>query len=130
MKLDLSRDNVKRLMREAVLERGEDYSYPEEEKRRYAGQPTCTYAKYNKDNEPVGCSCIVGDVLVRAGLPVTMLPRFENKGAQLVADLLAGDGLVNDLSGQRALAEAQFKQDAGSTWGEAFQAAFGEPVGA
>lgn len=127
MKLDLTYDNVKRLMRDAVLERGKDYTYPAEEM--LSSGKGCAYAVY-ENGLPRGPSCIVGNVLVRAGLPVSALPQFENRGAYMVVTELADRGRaeVDHHAAIDALDTAQMRQDHGETWGEAFAAAFGEPV--
>lgn len=116
-----TRQYVTRLMEEAVALKGEDYVY-EQRKPDDFGE-TCDYIR---DGQP---SCIVGHVLVAAGVRPEVLSNHEGEGAYSAINTLAHcggqEGLIewaadNDL--RSALNDAQGAQDAGRTWGEALGA--------
>jgi hypothetical protein len=114
------------LMEGAVALKGEDYVYPKRaESEDEIGWGGCDYVR---DGQP---SCIVGHVLVAAGVPVEQLAAHEGNSAWTVVPALKPEwGGVDDDSHYypesspiaRALDKAQSLQDAGSTWGEALEA--------
>jgi hypothetical protein len=102
------------LIEGAVALKGEDYVYPRRETSEdEIGWGGCDYIR---DGQP---SCIVGHVLVAAGVDPTALSLEEGQSAWTVtARLLPEWG--TDI--QRALDSAQSAQDQGMTWGEALEA--------
>lgn len=108
-------------LRAAVHERGANYVY-----RPVDGLDQCVYR--TEDNQP---SCIVGNALVRLGVPVEDLPSPH--GIQKNAKALLGHGpgkLDVPLRGVNATVSAanlfdlvQIEQDGGTTWGKAVELA-------
>lgn len=119
MTIHLTYDKVRQLTDEAVAARGADY--------RYKKPPTrdiCLYVHRDADgNKTPGC--LVGDVLVRAGVPIDVL---DDDSLGPVGSLLytLPDGMVEiDEDAHDFLSDAQFKQDFGETWGDAVTYALG-----
>jgi hypothetical protein len=118
-RIHLTEELALKHMRKAVAEYGSDYVYQS-----YNGS-TCLYVFGDKP------SCLVGQVLVRAGVPVEAFTPFANSNriGAVVEDLPV------DISSPlvAALAVAQDVQDNGRTWGEAlwrFETVLGvEPSG-
>lgn len=83
------------------------------------------------EGSPVGCryvegenpSCLVGHVLVRAGVPVDRLQSLDVSGAS--ASNLKDYGLDVTPEASRILVAAQRHQDRGETWGIALRTARG-----
>lgn len=96
---------VLRLMEAVVNKMGADYVYPERE----------LGCQYVRDGQP---SCIVGHVLVEAGVPVDEIGKHEGRSAWAMAPDVTpwGDKGTPVIE---ALDAAQHAQDTGSTWGEA-----------
>jgi hypothetical protein len=113
----MSTQNVRKfvtdLIEGAVALKGEDYVYPiavDGESTEWGG---CDYVR---DGQP---SCIVGHVLVAAGVPPEQLSRHEGTSASNVVRSLKPEW------GEEvgvALDSAQELQDSGSTWSEALKA--------
>ncbi len=109
-------------LRAAVAEKGEDYVY--EKVGADDGINSCVYKTEN--NEP---SCIVGNALVRLGVPIRSLP--SPRGLQTNAKALLGYTAYYSrpaLRGVRATVFAanlfdsvQVLQDEGMPWGEAVE---------
>jgi len=116
---------VTELLHRAVEEKGAGYVYP----RSTDFETRCLYVE---NGAP---SCIVGHVLVEAGLPVevvAMLDTFNGNGwgggvgAGRLAELPFKRYNIS-LPAASVLAIAQAEQDAGATWGEAVARALREP---
>lgn len=109
-------------LRAAVEEKGADYVY----EKVGTGAVQCVYR--TEDNQP---SCIVGNVLVRLGVPVEDLP--PPTGIQRNAKALLGRspgqrnamlrGVAATVSAAALLAVVQWRQDEGESWGEAVELA-------
>jgi hypothetical protein len=97
-----SLEKAKELLAEAVAEKGEDYVYPESDKRGGICQ-------YQLEGKP---ACLVGNVLARHGWSVEALKAADHVSLWNTYDADLG-------SASLLLSEAQNKQDRGSTWGEA-----------
>lgn len=100
-------DTSLRLLREVVTEFGGRtvYVIP-------AAYDTCVYADKGE------CSCLVGHVLVRAGVSVDVLDGEEGPITGLVLE-----GIEVTDTARWVLAAAQEAQDIGETWGEALKRA-------
>lgn len=109
-----AREYVTRLMETAVNMKGPDYVYRVPDDR-----GACVYIN---DGQP---SCLVGHVLVAAGVPVERLEVWEDTAAREVVGHLGPDDWDYDLG--EALNRAQETQDSGAPWGEAL-AAFKEAL--
>ena len=106
--IHLTEELAHRYMREAVIEYGEDFVY--EAPLGVNRQRTCVYVSDNK------ASCLIGQVLVRAGVPIEEFGPVNNlriERAIKALSVLASHPLIY------ALAVAQDVQDCGRTWGEA-----------
>lgn len=106
--LDL--ETTRRFLAEAIAEKGEDYVYPLD------GYESCAYLEYDTDKKPTGPSCLVGHVLVKAGVPMAALMEEEGSSALAAVYDLLPDTPERLTSALRA---AQTLQDAGETWGSA-----------
>jgi len=106
---------AKEIAAEVVAEFGEDYVYPEEHKAQCINseEPACMYVH---DGKP---SCLVAQILVRFGVPVSLLMFWENRGAYVVSQE------VTECEDQVAsfLSVLQGRQDGGVSWGEALKVA-------
>jgi hypothetical protein len=127
MTVEITYEKALSAMRAAVADRGADYVYPEKEKTT-AG--TCQYL-----TEDGKASCIVGDVLIRVGVPAESLPRWipgersssieaVPNASSLVGKLEKAAVVVLDESRTYTLLDtAQDEQDNGQTWGTALKRA-------
>ena len=120
--IELTAEKAHELMREAVAEKGEDYVY---ESPLASGE--CAYLTYADpevpQEDPTGPSCIVGQVLVRVGVPLEILRGAEGfRPAKALAEL-ADRGVIVDCPARvvSALNHAQIDQDTGKSWGEALR---------
>lgn len=107
----LTYDRAVELAREVVADFGEDYVYPESEKRRETdgSLPSCVYVHE-------GCpSCLVGHILHRHGVSLEDLSQHEFRGAWTVSTKLADA----EFGARFFLDVAQGRQDKGMPWGEA-----------
>lgn len=107
----LSRDEFTAAMRQAVADKGRDYTYPEAEKNPLG------ICRYRFEGHP---SCLIGHALDILGVVVP--PGQEGNGARRVLEVLGMD----DEEAPRAAALAQGFQDKGHTWGFALDAYLGE----
>lgn len=100
---------VRDLLNQAVAEKGEDYRYPEGKRLRYV--------ELSDGGIPSGPSCLIGNVLHRAGVPLTVLFKYEGKA---VDDLVMAMGLASRFVawGMQVTQEAH---DGRETWGQAMQ---------
>ncbi|WP_145500924.1 hypothetical protein [Streptomyces sp. CFMR 7] len=85
----------------------------------------CFYVHTDETGEPVSAGCLVGAVLHRMGVPLSMLALHETKHASAVTRSL-GIGLNRNT--EIALNGVQDDQDSGATWGEALIRATGETI--
>lgn len=109
------------LLKKAIETRGENYVYKPQ-----IGSK-CTYLNYEsaavvEPNEavfknPNGAACLIGFMLVEAGVTFDQLQVCEGQSALLTAELVFSDHAI-----LRALDYAQSIQDEGGTWGEAREA--------
>lgn len=110
---ELTYDRAVELAREVVAEFGEDYVYPESEKRRETdgSLPSCVYVHE-------GCpSCLVGHILHRHGVSLEDMSQDEFRGAWFVSAKCAdADGKAREF-----LDAAQESQDNGDTWAVAIE---------
>lgn len=114
--IELTYDKTVELLNETVQEFGEDYVYSRNDEGR------CVYVQ---DGQP---SCLVGHVLVKAGVPLERLEaadsNFGGTGADVLIRQINREGAVKvDGKARTALAEAQYTQDHGNTWGLAVRRA-------
>lgn len=108
-----------RLLEEVVAAKGEDYVYVPR-----SSDGACTYLHGRKPG------CIVGHVLIRHGVPVEVIRKWEDRSAD---SLYHGGGLPNaatltpltDEPTAVILQQAQEIQDQGKPWGEALLKARG-----
>lgn len=107
----LTVERARELLVAAIEEKGADYVYPESEK----AFNSCMYLTY-EGQQPTGPSCLVGDVLIRAGVELNAIINVEGKSAWNAVPLLIPS---TDERVVAALDAAQYEQDAGGTWGEA-----------
>jgi hypothetical protein len=112
--IHLTKELALEYMREAVDEYGAGFVYDPPD-------GTCVYTQNGK------ASCLIGQVLVRAGVPIE---AFEDSGANFARLDYAVLQLPAEISGDliEALLIAQDTQDIGRTWGEALWR-FREAVG-
>lgn len=111
MTIEITLDKALKALDEAVAEKGREYVYPIEEQAAYACQYLTREGK---------ASCIVGNVLLRLGVPVEFLPQHGAPGidAASLLDVLRERGILTIESEAIALLEAaQAEQDNGTTWG-------------
>jgi len=111
----MTRSDAHKYLRKAMEERGRGYKYMEH-------FTTCVNVH---DGKP---ACMVGLALWRFGeengLPEGFMLNYTGGTAISLRDRLKGDGLIDMSKGATLILRmAQTKQDAGSTWGEAYEAA-------
>jgi len=100
-------------MTAAVEARGRDYVY-----RRLSEVPACRYVLDGR------ASCLAGDTLARCGVPLAELARWEHAHAgRLLAELRMSGVITYEPRVVAVLRAAQQRQDYGSTWGVALDAA-------
>lgn len=114
-RIELSTERLVELLREAVAEKPEDYSYPSPtEDVRYHLLPGVASCKYFLDNgEP---ACIIGVVLDKLGLKPPE-GRHSSSGAYAV---LAHTTKL-DPEGLALAAHVQHRQDRYTAWGQAVE---------
>jgi hypothetical protein len=106
---------TKVLLAAALAEKGEDYIYPDAEKR----NGVCQYVHGGKP------SCLVGNVLHRAGWSIEALQAADAES--LWEWLPDQDDQTGD--GRRLLSDAQWSQDRGEPWGMAVETALAKAAG-
>lgn len=128
-KLELTIERARELLVEAVEEKGADYIYPLWDSPNieclYGNYADPQNISYNDSFEEQGCDgpgCIVGHVLVKAGVSQETLYQNEGTGAVSLVAKLQGSDQFRGTPLSNALSAAQSKQDNGSTWGEALEA--------
>lgn len=107
------------LLERAVQERGEDFVYskipnPRAGEDDFLNDALCLYFHGGAP------SCIVGLALSYEGATQHDFEPYENMGASCIDEI---DGLELTFNARRVFDEAQSKQDAGFTWGDAIDAA-------
>lgn len=120
MTTELTHEQIQAIMEDLVEQYGPDFVY--ERRSDIHGTPQCWYTSV-RDDDSVEPSCLVGQVLHRAGVGLIYLREREGCSASSVLDELQTDALL--LTSTRtvtALAMAQKVQDNGGTWGAALQA--------
>lgn len=125
MSLKLTLDLAKKLIDEAIAERGEDFVY-----RIPGAYNDCMYVHAEVRNpetdafesvEPEA-GCGVGLAMFKAGVSLEALAEHEHTDAQELIGGLKYDGVLDADSEEAAssfLYDFQVKQDKGVTWGEA-----------
>lgn len=136
IRLDLA--EAKRLVREAVAERGEDYVYVKPPLKPCGAENfgSCYYVHATDmwpegdDERPVEATpgCLVGVVLHRAGVQLSTLQDHDDDGfgatdAQGLVNGLAGTVLDTTPQVANYLREVQICQDRGQPWGVAMRTA-------
>jgi hypothetical protein len=101
-------------MRDAVAERGKDWSYPRGKDgwvtSSHSGDPGSLYVRTDEDS----CGCLVGLALHKAGVPLQWMKAREGDSALgLLTELGISKGVAH------AANHAQMAQDSGSSWGRA-----------
>jgi hypothetical protein len=109
-RIELDFDRAVQLAREVIAEYGERHIYV-----RVAdaeGDATCVYV------DEGSCSCLVGHILHRAGVPLASLESHNNRGVG--DDLFLTDvGVTADDRTADFLERLQDSQDSGNAWGSA-----------
>lgn len=111
---------ARKLLAEAIAERGEDYVYKSPE----GPGGECVYIEKNEAGA-LAPSCLVGCVLVGAGVPAKMMLEVEGQHAEAALGQLASDFDTYPFTDPIVIAglnRAQAKQDDGDTWGDALRA--------
>lgn len=115
--IELTLEETKRLLNEAVEERGAEYVYPNATK---DGDSTCRYVHYQPDGDTPGC--IVGWVLHKAGIPLPELSKSEGENAVAAVRRLGINGLLRtDPEVSTLLRKVQGWQDHAASWGKAVE---------
>lgn len=96
-----------------------DYVYPRAERPLDLPEDdpwlTCRYVHHAEDGSKTG-GCIVGQALIRLGVPVERLEKLEGRPASLVLSALS----IDRTNARAEMVQiVQQKQDQGATWGEA-----------
>jgi len=86
----------------------------------------CLYVHASGETGEMTPGCLIGQALNAVGVPLEDLAKWEGFGAGTVASALV-DGLT--FSTLAFLDEAQFRQDLGETWREAYNRAANYPAG-
>lgn len=124
-KKDMSVEEVRALIVRAIEEKGADYRYqmPTQVDPETGDEwQDCVYVA---DGQP---SCLVGHVLVMAGVPMPSILPYEGTSADATwGSLMDGTPPTTYVRGEssvvaQALWAAQQAQDNGKTWGEALEA--------
>lgn len=109
-KLDLDFDRAVQLAREVIADYGEQHIYVHVADAE--GDATCVYV------DEGSCSCLVGHILHRAGVPLAALESHNNLGVG--DDLFLTDvGVTADDRTADFLSHLQDSQDSGKPWGSA-----------
>lgn len=119
-KINLDLPTVRKFLAEALAEKGADYVYPQDRQTTPRGDHlACRYLDYDAQHLPVGPSCIVGHVLVKAGVPMEDLGANEGRPAfRVLPKFFPG---MSPVLGD-ALSTCQAEQDLGKPWGQAVAA--------
>lgn len=113
--IKLTLDEAQRLAREVVAEYGAGYIYQQIADE--YGNPGCRYI----DNG--SCSCLVGHILYRAGVPIGDLEGNNNERSVDDDSFLVDVGVDADSRTEHFLSRLQEAQDRGSKWGVALHGA-------
>lgn len=113
MTTTLDLETVRGYLAEAVAEKGADYVYLIDG----SGTGDCNYLTYC-DGAPTGPSCLVGHVLVKAGVPMDLIAKAEGQNAEYALRTVGVDVTEGMAC---ALNQAQSAQDAWDTWGKAVE---------
>lgn len=120
MPIELNRENVTAALYRAVASKPEGYIYVNGSGETADKEMSirCDYVHGDV------CGCIVGTVLHDMGIPLSVLEEEENKPAFEVLGDLRAQGLITQTPEvQGMLTTAQNRQDTGSTWKDAADAA-------
>lgn len=126
--INLDPETVLDLLDKAVADRGADYVYQHIPTRSARGlvRPECLYVDNSTGEQRA--SCIVGDVLHRAGIGLDMLAEYEgSQPERLLSRMVLGNHITvrpehrEQLS--MGLGTAQLAQDHGLPWGECVELA-------
>lgn len=115
--INLTFDNVVRYAQEGIQERGGDYIY-KGHKVLTPGAPRC---KYVHEGQP---DCFVGLILHKAGVELTEEMNSLGPAANALVMLKDNGVLAYDYKTSHFLRFLQSEQDAGITWGNAYEHAF------
>jgi len=99
-----------KLLNEVVKEKGRDFVYK--------SPSNANICKYAHNNRP---GCLVGQVLHRAGVPISALKVMDDWGS--IGRCVSEGKIVLDPDVKQVLQDAQTVQDRERTWGEALDAA-------
>ncbi len=116
--VEISLDEAKQYLAEAVAEKGEAYIY-QEVKKPDSWETTCAYF----DPDTKAPSCIVGHVLDRKGVPFERMAGGDKNLFTDVQGLVDGRILKVDNETYALLTLAQEFQDGGISWGQAVKKA-------
>lgn len=111
--IDLSQ--VEAFAKAALEEKGEDYVYEKVWSEAHKND-ICTYVQQNENGEQVP-SCLVGNILHRAGVPLHQMQDADLTADDLIYRLK--DIVTVTTEARRALRGMQGLQDVGNTWGHA-----------
>jgi hypothetical protein len=113
----LTYDDAVELARAAVVERGSEFVYPDTWRRIPGNRASrCLYVLPNSDE----CACIIGVMLKRHGVSPRLLKDYEGFTVLMVFSLLK---IRIDGKTVEFLAELQYGQDQGLSWGDALDSA-------
>ena len=114
------------LLKEAVVERGEDWVYPgstrEADDNEWRSSGSCRYAKYDPEAErvdPHTPACLVGVVFHKTGQMDDRVAEFFGSSDEVIERF---DLPFSDLA-SRLLLHVQANQDSGTPWGESVASA-------
>jgi hypothetical protein len=135
-KIHLTEEDAKRLLREAVAERGEDYVYPKPLVD-HEGEGTLTSQCFythspamdgRDESEGLAAGCLVGLVLNKAGVPLGVLREHDNgtRARSFMGSLGYAGVLTFEEGAADILTKVQFRQDGGDTWGDSLRLTLGK----
>lgn len=105
----LTRSDVLDLMAQAVADKPEGYVY--QNTTSFEGDPACLYSHGDKPG------CLVGDVLHRAGVPLSSLDGWKGSwGSPLRYRLVREHGIALDEDAYFTLRKVQLRQDVREPW--------------
>ena len=111
--INLTTRNVSQLLRKVVNEAGPDHVDPN------AVRSVCEYTSSDSNGENLVPECIVGRIMVEAGVPVEVLSQCTGDAEDLIYYLVKNHGINLTVSrdARILLLTAQSLQDQGLKWG-------------